>query len=151
MTGHGFILFVIMILGLWSIAGGTLKAMEGMEAKSWPVAEGRVVRSGLEELYPPRKIGFCGQCFRIEYLYLVGERVLEGRRVGVGWPCFASEGRMKTLSARYPAGKTVEVHYDPGHPERSLLEPGLDWTVFSQWGIGIMAVSAAFPLFRRRG
>jgi len=147
-SGRHIFLLLFLGLGLWSLASGTIKAAEGLAARSWPSAEGRVIQSRIEEFYSHQRLRFRRLCFRIDYLYLLGGTVYEGHRVNAGWSCFGSEDLMQGLLARYPVGAKVRVFYDPERPDRALLEPGLDWTVYFQWGLGVMGVSAGLPLFR---
>ncbi len=49
----------------------------------------------------------------------------------------------------FPAGAKVQVHYNPAHPERATLEPGLgrgDWLVFAA-GIAAMLFGVLALLF----
>ena len=144
-------MIAFLMLGLWCVVLGTSKAIEGLKARSWPRAQGRIITSGIHSLQTRQKIRIARLCFDVDYLYLVGKEVYEGNRVNVGWRCFGSEEHVKELARKYPSGKEVEVYYDPRNPSRSLLEPGLDWSVFLLWGVGLVTLSVAWPLFRKGG
>jgi hypothetical protein len=150
MNGVRLMLLAFLGLGLWCLALGTSKALEGFKAYDWPVAKGRIVVSRVEQMQTAQKIRVARLCLTMDYLYEVEGTVYEGHRVNVGWSCFASETKSKALLARYPSGSEVAVRYDPTLPERSLLEPGLEWVVFFLWGVGTVTLSVAWPLFRKK-
>jgi hypothetical protein len=142
--------FAFVGLGLWCLVLGSSKAMEGLRARSWPTAPGRVVISRVEEMRTSQEIRIARLCLRLDYLYLVRDEAYEGHRVNVGWSCFGSENRVRELANRYNAGREISVYYDPANPHRSLLEPGLEWSVFFLWGLAAVTLSACWPLIRRR-
>jgi hypothetical protein len=149
MNGLRFMLLGFLGLGLWCLALGTAKALEGFKSCDWPVAKGRIVVSRVEQMQTAQKIRVARLCLNLDYLYEVDGTGYEGHRVNVGWSCFGSETRIKELLARYPSGSEVEIRYDPARPERSLLEPGLDWVVFFLWGVGTITISVAWALFKK--
>jgi len=151
MNGSRLLVLVFLGLGLWAVVAGSAKALEGWRARNWPVAPGRVIVSQAYELRTSQKIRVARLCVKVDYLYMVAGTVYEGHRINTGWSCFGSEDRVKDLLQEYPSGAAVQVRYDPEDPERALLEPGLDWTVFFLWGVGLVTLSVAWPLLRRRG
>lgn len=150
MNGRRLFGLVFLGLGIWALAVGTGKAIEGFRAYSWPVAKGRVIISRIKEFRTTHRIRVARLCLEMDYLYMVGDKILEGHRVSVGWDCFGSETRIKRVREKYAPGTAVQVRYDPTNPRRSLLEPGLDWTVFFLWGIGLITTSVTWPLLKRR-
>ncbi|HID97600.1 MAG TPA: DUF3592 domain-containing protein [Thermodesulfobacteriaceae bacterium] len=149
MTGTRFFTLAFLMLGLWAVTAGVVKAVEGFRALSWPEAPGRIIMFRVDEIRTSQKIRIARLCLNIDYLYQVGDKIYEGHRLNTGWKCFGSEKRIRELSARYPTGRAVQVRYDPAEPERSLLEPGLDWSIFFLWGVGIITLSVAWPLYRK--
>ena len=133
---------------MWALLAGFSMGLEGWKARNWPAAKGRIIVSKVEEWHAPGKIRIARLCLNMDYLYLAGSKVLEGHRLNSGWRCFASEDHMKKVTAKYPAGKEVKVFYNPENPERSLLEPGISWSVLFLAGIGIINLSIALPLMR---
>jgi hypothetical protein len=90
----------------------------------WPRAAGEIDRSELrvvgydEDGEPERRTS-------IRYRYRVGGDSYTGARVFFGDSLalrFAGPGRRRL--AAYPAGRAVEVAYDPADPTRAVLEPG---------------------------
>ncbi len=150
MSGTRLFFLVFLLLGLWCLAMGTTKATEALNARSWPTAKGRIISSGVKQLETRQRIRIARLCFYIDYLYLVKNKVYEGHRLNAGWRCFGSESRIRKLLSRYPSGSQVDVYYNPQNPAISMLEPGLDWTEFFLWGVGLVCVSVAWPFFRRK-
>ncbi len=145
--------FLFLILGMWALLVGFSMGIEGWQARKWPVTKGRIIISRVREWRTPGKIRIARLCLDMDYLYMVGDKVLEGHRLNSGWRCFASEGHIKKVLEKYPSGKKVSVFYNPNSPEKSLLEPGISWSVLFLIGIGIVNLSIALPLIRsgRRG
>ncbi len=146
---------IFAFIGLYCLAVGISMGMEGMRAMRWPTARGRIIQAKVEELRTPSKIRIARLCLNLDYLYMVGDKILEGHRLNSGWRCFASEDFVKKILERYPVGKKVEVYYNPARPEVSLLEPGLSWSVFFFSGLGLVTLSITYPFVRsmvsRRG
>ncbi len=149
MNGRCLFLLVFVGLGMWAVIQGSVKAVEGLNSYSWSTASGRVILSRIEEMQTSQKIRIARLYLRIDYLYKVGDSVYEGHRINTGWQFFGSENKVKALAERYASGKAVQVKYDPANPQRSVLEPGLDWSVYFLWGIGVTMLSAALPLYRK--
>jgi len=143
-----FIGLIFAFLGLWCLAMGISMGIEGIKAQKWPRAKGRIIMSKVEELRTKSNIRVARLCLHLEYLYMVGDRILEGHRLNSGWRCFASEDYIKEVLKKYPAGKKVEVYYNPQNPEISMLEPGLNWSVFLMCGFGLVTLSITYPFVR---
>ena len=144
-------IYLFLCFGLFALAIGTVRAKEAWMAGSWPVAKGRVIQSKVNEIRTSRgNIRIARLCLELDYIYLAGDEVYEGNRLNAGWRCFASENRIKELLEKYPSGRAVNVYYNPDHPEQSMLEPGLDWSIFFLWGVGLVTVSLIWPLVRRK-
>jgi hypothetical protein len=59
-----------------------------------------------------------------------GEKVLSDAHTGgLG---FSGHNDAEETADRYPAGKKVDVYYDPGNPADSILEPGTTY-LDQQW------------------
>ena len=46
------------------------------------------------------------------------------------------------LVTRYPAGGEVTVYYQPGHPEQSLIEPGVEPRAWALPVVGLVLLAA---------
>lgn len=141
--------FLFLAVGIWAIMDGTIRALEGVKAKSWPIAKGRILISRYEQWRTTRDVRVAGLCIDIQYLYQVGDKIFEGSRLNTGWRCFGNQRHIEDVLRNYPSGKEVTVRYNPKDPKQSLLEPGIDWTCFFLWGIGLISISVGLPLFWR--
>ena len=142
---------IFLLLGLWAFLTGVKMGMEGWKARKWPTAKGRIVISKVEEWRTPGRIRIARLCLKMDYLYMVGDEILEGTRLDSGWRCFASADHMKEIQERYPVGKEVKVYYNPQNPKRCMLEPGLNWSVFFMLGLGLINCSIAIPIIKAGG
>ncbi len=140
--------FLFLILGLWALLAGMSMGIEGWQAEKWPQADGRIILSRVQEWRAPGKIRIARLCLDMDYLYMVDDKIFEGHRLNSGWRCFASEDHIRQILKRYPTGREVKVFYNPKNPGKSLLEPGISWSVLFLAGIGIINLSIAMPLIR---
>ena len=143
-----FFAFLFFILGMWALLAGFSMGIEGLKAGKWPAAKGRIIMSRVQEWRSPGRIRIARLCLDLDYLYMVGDKVLEGHRLDSGWRCFASEDHIREILRKYPSGKEVKVFYNPKNLQKSLLEPGISWSVLFLVGIGIINLSIAIPLMR---
>jgi len=123
---------------LFLVAFG-LKLIEVRRARTWHKAFGRIVRSeaGHELVHRDRSAPPVNErVARIAYEFKAAGRMHRGSRVSFAERIAESE--IDTVLARYPVGKTVEVFYDPGKPENSVLERDMPAGV----GLGCLALLA---------
>ena len=82
----------------------------------------------------------------VRYRYFVGSHQYEGDR-----PTFIRDGNYywaKSVVARYPVGRTVNVYYRPDDPSDSVLEPGsFDQGLETKVWIAIAFACAAVLVF----
>ncbi len=150
MRGRNILLYIFLAIGVLSFYVGTRKAVEGIRAKSWPTAKGRIVTSKVDEIRTEQKMRIARLCLKVDYLYMVDNVIYEGHRVNVGWSCFGTQASVEEKLKRYPPGAEVTVYYNPAYPSQALLEPGLDWSIFLLWGIASMSFGIAWPLLKAR-
>ncbi len=150
LTGARIFAFTFLLLGLSCVVIGTWKATIGLKAKSWPKAVGRIIISKAEPLRANQKIRIAASCISLDYIYLVGDKIYDGHNLDSGWSCFSSPKRVKEILKKYPTGKKVYVYYNPNNPSQSLLEPGLNWSIYFLWGIGIVTISTSLPMLKQK-
>jgi hypothetical protein len=105
----------------------------GLASFYWPTAPGTIIRSEVVEETGTDTEGDETVLYaaEIRYSYRIGDRLFEAERVSFGgtgsdsWGCAA-----RSTTSTYPVGQSVAVRYDPSHPERATLEPGI--------GIGLL-------------
>ncbi|GEP59231.1 DUF3592 domain-containing protein [Reyranella soli] len=92
-------------------------------AADWPLVRGSVLSSGTERI-ENRSDGRTTVTYApaVEYGYRVNDVDYVGRQVKLGVTMSASESYAAGVSARYPKGAVVDVHYDPANPTNAALE-----------------------------
>ncbi len=139
-------------LGIWG--WGVLTNARASEA--WPTVEGRVVRSDIDEQFDEEGDSYVPQ---IDYEYTVDGLEYENDRVRFGQNSYSSRRRAEEETGRYPVGRRVEVYYEPGNPENSVLEPGASLGSYLGVSLGAMflvigliaAPLTMLPRWLRRG
>lgn len=89
---------------------------EGVRAPAtWTTTKGTVLSSTVQV---GRRAGDALETPLVLYAYQVGNRVFQGSTVRIA----RGEASASRLAARYPAGTSVVVAYDPADPSNSTLE-----------------------------
>lgn len=97
------------------------KLWEGRRASKWAQTTGRILKSGVEA----RHHQFNGEAETVknvpavEYEFSVGGKTYRGARIAIAG---LGGGDIEPVLARYPAGKSVTVFYNPGDPNECVLE-----------------------------
>lgn len=134
MTVRGIGSFMMLLIGVaFLIAGSVLTFWFGLPMRrqalasvSWPTTEGRITRSQLQETFGK---GGTSRTADVEYDYALDGREFVGSRVWIGDGYSSSPGtEHRAAVKRYPAGRQVQVYYDPEDPAESVLEPGSTWS-----------------------
>jgi hypothetical protein len=121
---------VVVLIGVLAIWIGVADWRRADTSADWPSVEGMITRSavGREESGGggrPRSVTYVA---RVAYAYAVDGIRHEGRRISYGHYDSAEEADADAVAGRYPVGAQVKVHYMPGHPGESVLEPGTQGT-----------------------
>lgn len=108
------------------------------QAARWPVARGRIIHSGVEELevsdIDSRRTHYRSS---VVYNYKVNGHEYSGDVVTLGVTATATiQGMARSMSEKYPVGSTVDVHYNPKAPSESALQPYSRWH-YLIWLIGM--------------
>jgi hypothetical protein len=99
----------------------------------WPTVPGMIVTSAIIEEKIENKsdddkgIERLTKRYRVDlrYAYRVGQRDYVGTNALGDWtPIYGVREQAEKVTAAYPAGKPVAVHYDPTQPGTATLEPG---------------------------
>ena len=104
---------------------------QASESARWSTVDGTVVSSTVswsrdEEGQGGSRLGEVWYNAEVEYTYEVNGRVHRGDRVSFDFASKAGDDeKARKTVAKYPAGSSVTVHYDPASPDRSVLEPGM--------------------------
>jgi hypothetical protein len=136
-------LILLMAIALLQDRAGLL--LVGHDSTSWPVVDGTVITAKAEPVTEV-KVG-SGWQVRLNYIYEIGETVYNGnqlrfsRRLGD-----STQSQAEAAMAEYVPGSSIEVHYDPDRPNRSVIEPGPDRQAWFGLvvGIGLLAIACVF-------
>ncbi len=140
-------------IGLIILAIVVSALREAPAMKRWPVANGRVLSSKVEEYRDSAGGGdYSGNRVRMTlyrpvvlYEYKIAGKRFQGNRItqspglNRGVPDFAEK-----IVQRYARGSELEVRYNPKRPEESVLEPRLpaSWILALLIAIGLLALAA---------
>lgn len=113
---------IIFFVGLIFLIIGLVAIKRAKTAQSWPIIPGRVIRStvvehqstdddGTSVTYEPQ----------VEYEYSVMGIMYSSRRVAYGTNRLAYK-QASEIVERYPAGASVNVHYNPDKAKEATLE-----------------------------
>lgn len=122
-------------LGAWLLAWSGAQIAHSRAALAWPVAEGVVISSSLDddggEPVPA-----------VVYTYAVGGETYAADQLGFDvFDQPGGRGRTATLVARYPVGARVVVHHAPDDPAEAVLEPGDVSPFVTPLGLGALIVA----------
>ena len=110
---------IFLAVGLGLIALWIVVRRKSSAIMTWPSSPGRVISSEVVRMRDTN--GNFIERPRIVYEYAGGGATHQGNRISFGGP--RSVGARKCV-ARYPAGSTVQVFYDPAKPGSAVLERG---------------------------
>ncbi|MGA9751572.1 MAG: DUF3592 domain-containing protein [Acidobacteriota bacterium] len=122
---------------------GWLGLAKARASTGWPTAPGTVVASSVERRESRGNKGTNVTYHAgVHYEFQVDGATFSGDRVAYGDYGSSSASHARGIVNRYPKGRGVTVHYKPGSPEESLLEPGLKGQTFVLPGIGLIFLLA---------
>lgn len=145
-------LVVSACIALWSLfhAMGVLRL--ALASKNWPTTEGKIIASNVIRRREHTREGHQYRSdLEIYYSYSVDNQSYTRQRVFFGDTGYFSELFVDEygIVRRYPAGRTVDVHYDPNDPGRSALEPGLCLANLAWWPLSVISAFGGIFFWRR--
>lgn len=134
-----------VFLGIVFLAVGGYEFRGGVKTKDWPATPGRIIESEIETRSNSSHAR--GRTARrdtdysvsIRYSYEVAGQKFEGQRLQYGNKSHDKHSMAKQEQSLYPAGKEVQVFYDPRNPKSSVLLKGIG-TTWLAMGLGFMAL-----------
>jgi hypothetical protein len=156
------VVFLAGALGLGSLmlATGAGELFEALRSQGWPSVAGTIQTSAAH--YSSSQAGAGGLRDRsasnetsvaaVTYSYAVQGRAYSGDRIRISRVASGDSSYAKADVETYGAGRSVRVFYDPAHPQRSLLEPGMhpSNSLLPLLGLVFMLASAGFLYMIRR-
>lgn len=114
--------FYLALFGsLFLLGSEALEVRQARRSQAWPVTEGTVLRS---EVVVERVQADDDFHAEVTYRYRLNGREYQGDRIGFGFELSDRLDSAEAIVARYPAGSSILVYYDPADPSQSVLEPG---------------------------
>ncbi|SFD17894.1 Protein of unknown function [Bosea sp. CRIB-10] len=125
---------VVMVAAMILNAG-----LKVRRASSWAQAPGRIIRSQMGVRRPPEgnEIGTVVNVPAVTYSFSVGGVTHQGTRVSLG---DISGKHAQVALARYPAGASVTVYYDPADPSDCVLEREAPKGALKGCGLALLVV-----------
>ncbi len=140
------LLFSLLAIGLVVLGLFTLR--ESRRSRGWQATSGRVVSSNVNDFVA--KDGTHSYRPMVVFAYSVGALRLMSNRISFRSLSTPDRAAAERYVQKYPAGKTVELYYDPQEPDRAVLEPaGNPWLPLLAGGVCSCAAVAARILRRR--
>lgn len=143
-----FLAFVfLLVLGVGMTGWGAYKIWRAAASEDWPEITGSVTKSRVQETIRPRYsrwlFGRYKYSPQITYRYTVGGKGYINDEFSY-WDAGSSDvDEARGIVRQYPPGRQVVVHYDPDDPGTSVLQSGLELSIASTLGIGLLLLLAA--------
>ena len=136
-----------LALGAVVVLMGLRQSARGRETRGWSHATGRVLASRVEEEHGgAEEQGYPRYRFDVRYSYEVRGRTYESDQVWYGSasaPASQDRDWHRQWAERFPAGREVDVWYDPADPRRAVLVRGAPRGQLAAYLVVGMALVAA--------
>lgn len=154
-----FLGIILLVAGVGIALAGVCTVCSANVSKSWPKTRGQITRSEVLETHKnlEKKPAEASRWSQVVYEYVVDGKWHNCDRIGFGK---YEDGKAETaleVTARYPKGAHVVVHYDPADPGNAVLEAGAageSYGVLALGGlvtiVGVMLTAASFIRRARR-
>ncbi|MGD9582748.1 MAG: DUF3592 domain-containing protein [Lysobacterales bacterium] len=116
--------FVLILSGWW--LWELYKVQLGLASRYWRKTSATILSATVDE-QSDAEGGSSSYTAKVQYRYRVGTRWFESRRLSYRPVHSYDIGKTAGLLRGMRRGSEVPVHYDPRHPRRSVLLPGVDW------------------------
>ncbi|WP_417390617.1 DUF3592 domain-containing protein [Gimesia sp.] len=119
---------------------------------SWPVTTGEVLESKVKS-HRSSNSSSSTYAAHVVYRYQIEGKNYESQTVWFGSDVSTSDRSLaQNTVKKYPVRQSVNVYYDPRHPEAAVLEPGVFKTtwfyyLFGWVFLGVGILMAGIPLF----
>lgn len=119
----------IVVVGAGIAAAGVLAGLRSRKTAQWPTTEGTIIASGIvreSSSSTNTTVSTGGSVYKPEvaYRYEVGGKEYVSNRIELMDISTSNRGRAESIGSAYNTGDRVRVYYDPGNPERAVLQPG---------------------------
>jgi len=132
---------IFAIIGAGIAVYGIGEVRKAKATMNWPSTQARIIRSEIVR-HPASDIGKPDTYGpEIGYEYVIDGRKLTGNNIAFGVTGASSDhGFAEEYVAKFPAGKGVNVFFDPTNPQDSVLERGASGKTYFPLGLGLIFV-----------
>jgi hypothetical protein len=145
------------LIGLLFLVIGGFQLRQGLKTNDWPATAGRIIESKVsgssERREPGSRFSSKKYTVRVLYSYHINGQKFEGDRLRYGNKSYKSWVSAKDEQLLFPAGKEVQVYYDPMSPHQSVLIKGigLSWLALALGLMGfVIGLSVMFHMARAK-
>ena len=144
--------------GIWAYLEGTRTVEMAEASEHWATVEGTITAAALDERTSTTtshdRFGTISRktstryVADVSYAYAVRGTEYEGATISFSASSsFDQPQEAQAVLDGYPVGAVVAVHYDPSHPERSVLEPGSEGVGWLRiLGLALIAIGLVAPI-----
>ncbi len=125
--------------GAWLLAAAGPRVVEGVRARSWPPAAGRIVEARIEPMPGAAEHGSNRKAWfgvPVVYEYSVNGRTFRNDRYALATAYHQSYDARRIAEGWRP-GLAVTVYHDPGDPARSLIDRRIGGGTWAMVGLGL--------------
>lgn len=124
----------MLVLGAGLAWAGMKQLILGVRSGGWPTVQGTVKSAKL--MQKSKRWGGSSYYPAVTYVYEVNGVSHTGNQISTGDVSSSELLEAMAALAKYPEGGEIDVHYDPGAPEVSLLETGSHGVNWLSVGLG---------------
>jgi hypothetical protein len=133
--------------GVITLAFGAGGSMEAFYSASWPSVDGIITLSQIDTYLTESDTGSTTMYHpQVSYNFTVNGAVYHSDLISLGDYSTSDLERARKWLSPYSIGGSVKVFYDPGRPEKAVLEPGPTWGLLIPVFIGIVVTTVGVIL-----
>lgn len=133
------VILIFLVVGLGLSYWGWSVLQKARASASWPNVSGQITSSSVS--HSTDSEGADSYTPSVAYRYTVNDQQYSGYQIKFGETSYSSESKAELVVARYPAGATVPIYYNPSDPDTAVLEPGV-----TSGSYIILAIGACFVI-----
>ena len=124
----------LIVLG-WNIV------QDAQASAAWPGVPGMVRESSVDSATDSD--GHTTYAPQVRFTYAINGRPYEGHTIHFGETSYSSPTAAQAAANRYPQGQPVTVYFDPAHPEKAVLETGMNVGSYLVLAVGVLFLGMA--------
>lgn len=135
--GIGLAVFLAAI-ALFMLFSAYMEWREFNDSRNWETTTAEITFVGVKEVVDDEDVFFAPD---VRYLYRVGDKVYEGKRVSFDNRLYGVEQNAQDAAEMYTKGQQVEVYYKRSQPDRAVLVRTTNWaaiTIYSIAGVVLL-------------